>query len=66
MAGKADVCSLCGTTLRVQDNADDGALNLRLDCPNPDCAGRWTATEFGGEEGMRNSYDVPGLNGPPD
>lgn len=64
MAGRADQtdpCPHCGSSLVSEANAGDDALEVRMPCVNPDCPGKWTATEFGGDDGLRPSYDVPGL-----
>lgn len=61
-AERLDTCPHCGSTLVSETSTEDVALEVRMPCTNPDCAGKWTATEFGGEEGLRQSYDVPGLS----
>ena len=63
MAGSSDACGLCGTTLDAENKPGEGLPDLRMPCPNPDCPGKWGATEPGGEGGVRPSYDVPGLTG---
>ena len=61
-ADKVDTCPHCGNTLLSEVSPDDVGLDVRMPCANPDCAGKWTATEFGGDEGVRQSYHVPGLS----
>jgi hypothetical protein len=61
MADNAGTCALCGTTLTAEGQADDVSPVERMPCPNPDCPGKWTATEPGGDGGVRTSYDVGGL-----
>ncbi len=63
MAQKMDSCPHCGSILASEASPDDVAFELRMPCTNPDCPGKWTATQFGGAEGVRQSYDVPGLSG---
>ena len=60
-----DTCALCGTQLSSEGQADDVEPGMRTPCPNPDCPGKWTATEPGGDGGVRTSYDVRGLDGDP-
>ena len=63
MAEKTSNCPHCGSSLVAEANPVDVALAVRMPCENPDCPGKWTATEFGGDDGLRQSYDVPGLSG---
>jgi len=56
-----DTCGLCGTVLAAEDKPAEGLPDVRMECPNPDCPGRWVPTEPGGEGGVRPSVDVPGL-----
>lgn len=63
MVEKTDTCPHCGRALVSESNEDVDGLDTRMPCANPDCAGKWTATQFGGDEGVRQSYDVPGLSG---
>lgn len=65
-AQEANTCPHCGSALVSEASPDDVSLDVRMPCANPDCAGKWTATEFGGDDGVRQSYDVPGLRGPAD
>lgn len=62
MAGNSDSCALCGTTLAAEGGADDVQPGDRTPCPNPDCPGKWTATEPGGDGGVRTSHDVSWLD----
>ena len=62
MAENADTYALCGTQLSAEGRADEISPGERLPCPNPDCPGKWTATQTGGERGVRTSYDVSGLD----
>jgi hypothetical protein len=66
MAQNTDDCSICGRALIPEASSDDVRPDERLVCSNPDCPGRWTATQPGGEGGVRTSYDVPGLAGDAD
>jgi hypothetical protein len=63
MTHSTDICSLCGSTLVPGASIDDVRPATRTVCSNDGCPGKWSATEPGGEHGVRRSYDVPGLNG---
>ena len=63
MVEKTDTCPHCGSVLVSQGNQGQVGLDTRMPCTNPDCPGKWTATEPGGSKGVRQSYDVPGLSG---
>ena len=65
MVQNADVCSLCGSVLEVEETQEGVVAGLRMPCPNRACPGKWTATEPGGA-GVRASYDVPSLKGDSD
>lgn len=61
MALDTDTCALCGSTLEARAASDEVQPGQRTVCSNPDCPGKWTATQPGGEGLVRTSYDVPGL-----
>jgi hypothetical protein len=61
MAEDTDTCSLCGSILVAEASSDEVQPGARNVCSNRDCPGRWSATQPGGEGGVRTSYDVPGL-----
>ena len=63
MIEKTDTCPHCGSALVSERIEDVVGLDTRMPCANRDCAGKWTATQFGGDEGVRQSFDVPGLSG---
>ena len=63
MVEKADTCPHCGSALVSERNGDVAGPDTRMPCENRDCPGKWTATQFGGDGGVRQSFDVPGLSG---